>query len=144
MEGIESVDLSKITAQDYLKNGFFDHNGDLVEGLNGYYSLAIAYKLRDETSSPDAVKSVFDKLVQAASKYYTGPNDQSVNQPLDSATLNEVHKIQETSEVKASPTLLALFQSAESHLKTAGDLGAFVVHLERILAQLALVSAAPR
>jgi hypothetical protein len=124
-----------IQPSEYLANGFFDKNGQLIEGLNGYYSLAMAYRLRDEKADPDKLKEFLDRLQAIALK----PNHEVDDHPeteLDPGTLQEVKQLFHNSP---STTISTILEAAHPKTKNWKDLAALTIHLERILSEFVLI-----
>ena len=127
------------SANDYLKNGFHDQQGDVFEGINGLHSLAMAYRLREENADADQLKKLTDGLQEIALK-----QDQSIydnpNQQVDAASRNA---IQELAKKNSSPVIKELFDAAEPWIKNWSGYAAFVLHLDRILSQYVLIRNIP-
>ncbi|HSP06364.1 MAG TPA: hypothetical protein VLR94_04265 [Acidobacteriota bacterium] len=135
----DEVDIKSIHPKDYLKDGFFDSDGNLREGINGTCSLAMAYQCRDESLQPDAVKHVLDQLTALGEAYFKRGGNTATD-PLDAPTLSAIDKISRGREVSGSKALESLFGAAKPLLKNWQNFSGLVVHLERIMGQLALVT----
>ena len=136
------MNLSEMLATracDYLKNGFHDQLGETFEGINGLYSLGMAYRLREENADPDQLKRLVDDLQAIALK-----QDQSIydnpKQQIDPAVSNT---IQQLSKKNISLVIQELFEAADRWIKTWTGYAAFVLHLDRILSQYVLIRSIP-
>jgi hypothetical protein len=139
------MELSKMIetkAQQYLKKGFFDSNGKLYQGINGEYSLGMAYRCRNEGTSPvqilkvvSQLESVFDSMNDSFKK--------NPNQRLDQEALNLWDQVNQSPEVKASKALSELFETSRSCVTTWKTYAALTIHLRRIMSQLALLTSLP-
>ena len=136
---IEKNEMLSVKPQEYLSNGFLQPDGEVREGINGEYSLAMAYRLKEEGATPENVGQVIEKLYKIAG---SEAQDDS-NKKLSSTAGDAIKQLSKSSEVSKSNTLSELFQAAGSWLNDFKNLAAFIVHLERIQAQTALLSALP-
>jgi hypothetical protein len=137
---MELKEMLKTEPRNYLKQGFFAPDGQLRPGLNGEYSLAMAYRCREEGLSPDTLKAITDAIgaaVPASARVSEG------DPPVEPVVLNALAQVHRRNEVERSPALSGLLSSADPWIKTWRGLSALVVHLQRITAQLALLKAAP-
>lgn len=136
---MENAELLAIQPTDYLKNGFYDKDGEFLEGINGYYSLAMAYRLREEQADPDRLKSIVDQLEAIISK-----QDRSVDEnpklPLDPSTMKA---LEELAKKASSPTIAAILNAARPWVKDWRGLAALTLHLQRILSQFVLIRSLP-
>ena len=133
MQEIEG--FGDIRPEDYLSRGFVTPEGELQEGLNGYYSLAMAYRCRDEDVSPDAIHALLEEIGGLADRQpEASPDDE-----LDAGIRKDLERIGASDAVRASSALGELFASALPRIRRWRDLAAFSVHLERIMGQLALL-----
>ena len=132
-------EMLAIRAGDYLSNGFHDEQGETFEGINGLYSLAMAYRLREENADPDQLKKLVDDLQAIALK-----QDQSIydnpKQQMDPAVSNE---IQQLAKKNTSAVIREVFEAANRWIKTWSGYAAFVLHLDRILSQFVLIRSLP-
>ena len=136
---IENVDIKTASPKEYLKDGFFDADGNMREGINGISSLGVAYQLRDESVQPDALKNVVDQLTALGEEYFKRGGD-SAKDPLDASTLSAIDRIWRGRDIGSSPALGAVYEAAKPLLKDWHNFSALLVHLERIMGQLALIT----
>ncbi|MCS7312494.1 MAG: hypothetical protein NZ742_06240 [Acidobacteria bacterium] len=132
---MELKELLAIQPKDYLHEGFFASDGSLREGINGYYSLAMAYRCREEGLGPDRLKSLLDELAQIVASY--SPSDEP-ERPLRPEALSAFQRIRHEADGIQSPTLTVLFEAAGPWVQDWNGFAAFALHLQRIRAQLAL------
>ena len=130
-----NIDLSKVRAKDYLREGFLNPDGTLREGINGFGSLAMAYQFRYEGVHPDMLQEVIHKIMLLASN-----SSPDLQEPLDTEILSNLQKIIHSDEVESSATLSEIFAAAELWVHDWKSFGALILHLERILSQLALLT----
>lgn len=136
---IEKSEMLSVKPQEYLSNGFLQPDGEVREGINGEYSLAMAYRLKEEGTTPENVGQVIEKLYQVAgSEAADDPNKK-----LSATSADAIKQLSRSSEVSKSNTMTELFEAAGSWVNDFKNLAAFIVHLERIQAQTALLSALP-
>jgi hypothetical protein len=125
---------------EYLSNGFLQPDGEVREGINGEYSLAMAYRLKEEGITPENIGQVIEKLYQiAGSEAQDDPNKK-----LSSTALDAIKQLSKSSEISKSNAMNELFGAAGSWVNDWKNLAAFIVHLERIEAQTALLSELPK
>jgi len=137
---IEKSEMLSVKPQDYLSNGFLQPDGQVREGINGEFSLAMAYRSREEGITPENLRQLNDKLYEIAGS--EGQDDP--DKKLSSAALEAIPKLSKSTEVSKSNTLSELFEAARPWLKDWKTLAAFIVHIERIQAQLALILELPK
>jgi hypothetical protein len=136
------MDLSQMLATspaDYLKNGFHDEQGETFEGINGLYSLGMAYRLREENADPDQLKRLVDDLQAIVLKQDPGIYD-NPRQQIDPAVSNV---IQQLAKKNNSAVIRELFEAADPWITTWSGYAAFVLHLDRILSQYVLIRSIP-
>jgi|SRR5512145_2540574 hypothetical protein len=131
-----NVDLSKVRASDYLSEGFLNVDGTLREGINGYGSLAMAYQCRTEGMHPDTLQEIMQKILLLGTRKFTGVSQE----PLNSEVLSSLQQIIHSDEVASSATLSEVLRVAERWIHDWKSFGALILHLERILSQLALLT----
>lgn len=137
---IEKSEMLSVKPQEYLSNGFLQPDGQVREGINGEYSLAMAYRLKEEGITPENIGQVIEKLYQiAGSEAQDDPNKK-----LSSTALDAIKQLSKSSEVSKSNAMNELFEVAGSLVNDWKNLAAFIVHLERIEAQTALLSELPK
>ena len=119
---MELQDMLKVSPSDYLREGFLDTDGELRQGINGKHSLAVAYQTREEGVDLDRFQQVIQQI---------NPGKPDVLMLRD--------KIQSLN----SPALNKLLQASEPWFGDARQYAAFVLHLKRILNQLALLVLTP-
>ena len=137
---MEYVELSAIQPADYLKDGFFNEKGEIREGINGEYSLAMAYRLREENVDPDHLKKLVDELQEIALR----PDSAIDENPELSLDPEAVEQVETLAKKWDSPTLQAIFKAARPWLKDWKTLSAFALHLQRILSQYVLIRTLPQ
>jgi hypothetical protein len=137
----QEVDMNQLQPHVYLKNGFLDKKGDLQNGISGVYSLALAYHLRKEGTSVDAVKSVLDDFTKLAD---AGLNEKTQKSQLDKTTFESLGKIINSKKAEKSGAISALFDAALPLLKDWPNVGGLVIHLDRAMKQLSLITATSR
>ncbi|MCI0417557.1 hypothetical protein L0222_32725 [bacterium] len=119
---MELQELLGISPSSYLQEGFLAKDGTLRDGINGTYSLALAYQLREEGIDLDQFRNAVEQLKKEEAAL------QSLRNTITS--LN-------------SHSLQNLLQAAEPWLKDPAQNKAFISHLERILQQAALIIMLP-
>jgi hypothetical protein len=134
---MQTVDLNVLNAQEYLKNGFLTENGDLQDRFSGLYSLALAYKLRDEGTTVEQVKSVFNDFIELGDLNLT---DKNKDRQLEKSAFEMLGKIINSPKTKTSAALQNLFDAALPWLKDWQNVAGLIVHLERSMHQLALIT----
>src|SRR5262245_76258 len=140
---MELAEMLAIKPVDYLNNGFFDEDGEIREGINGYYSLAMAYRCREEKYSPDSLKEVNDEIDRLTEKQPASINDEP-DQAIDTEALKELDKIFKRKAALDSKTLTGIYAAARPTIKTWRDYAGLAMHLDRILSQLALLVNLPK
>jgi hypothetical protein len=136
---MNNTELLTVQPSEYLKNGFYD-NGEILEGLNGYYSLGMAYRLREEKADVDQLQNVTDQL-QSIIDRKDGSIDENPNLPLDSQSLQALDEVVKKSP---SPIISEIFVAARPWIKDWRTLAALVIHLHRIVGQYSLISTLPK
>lgn len=140
---MEKSEMLAIKPQDYLKNGFFGTDGEFHEGVNGYYSLGMAYRCRAEGVSPDALKGIMDAIDQIADQQDKTAEDDPA-QPIAKPALDSLDKIFKKKDISGSKALSELTGAARPLLKTWKDFAGLAIHMDRILSQLALLVNLPK
>ncbi|HSE41084.1 MAG TPA: hypothetical protein VLH08_10005 [Acidobacteriota bacterium] len=136
---LEQLELRKIRPSDYLKEGFFDHTGDWIEGLNSVCSLATAHHLHAEGTDPDQVKKIADQFMDLSVDVF-GDAEMIEYQLIDEWSREAILEIMESPEVRKSVVLTELFDTIRPHLNNWKNFAALVIHLQRISSQLSQVS----
>ncbi len=137
---IEKSEMLSVKPQEYLSHGFLEPNGEVREGINGEYSLAMAYRLKEEGTTPENLGQVTEKLYDIA-----GDEAQDdPNKKLSSKAVDAIKQVSQSAEVSKSNTMTELFEAARSWVTDWKNLAAFIVHLERIQAQTALLFELPK
>jgi hypothetical protein len=137
---IEKSEMLSVKPQEYLSSGFLQADGEVREGINGEYSLAMAYRLKEEGTTAENLAQVTEKLYDIA-----GDEAQDdPNKKLSSKAVDGIKRISQSAEVSKSNTMSELFAAAGSWVTDWKNLAAFIVHLERIQAQTALLSELPK
>lgn len=119
---MELQELLEISPASYLRQGFLTEEGTSLEGINGRYSLALAYQCRAEGVDLDEFKNAIEQLKKADP---------------------DLQNAQKTIASLKSYALQKLMQASEPWLKDPAQYKAFVAHLERILQQTALLIMMP-
>jgi len=136
---MDNTELAAIQPAEYLKNGFYDQQGEPLEGLNGYYSLATAYRLREEKADPDRVQDVVDQLDSMIAS-----QDKSIDQnPKLSLDADSLRALDEIAKKTSSSTLRDVFTAARPWVKDWRTFAALTVHLHRVLSQFSLIHSLP-
>ena len=138
----EVVDLASIGPESYLRDGFFDADGDLRERLNGLYSLAAAHRLwREGVAAKDLGVAVekLERLVERGSGA-----DETLSRALEGAEKVELQALLGDARLSSSATFRALASAAARIVDTWRDAAALAVHLRRMRDQLAYVTALGR
>jgi len=138
---VQEVDMNQLQPHDYLKNGFLNNNGDLQDGISGVYSLALAHHLRKEGTSVDAVKSVLDDFTKLADQ---GLREETQKSQLDATSFESLGKIINSPKAGKSAAISALFDAALPLLKDWPNVGGLVIHLDRAMKQLSLITVISR
>jgi hypothetical protein len=136
---MELTEMLAVSPGDYLSKGFFDDRGEFREGINGFSSLAMAYRCREEGLRPEKVQHVTSLLEKLAERNVAAV-DENPEKEMDRAATNELNAIRKDATVAGSATLKAIFDAALPWVKNWKNYAAFVLHLERVLAQLAIIS----
>jgi hypothetical protein len=135
---IERFRMEEVYPAEYLRNGFIGSDGELLEGLSSYYSLAMAYRLQSEGTSSARVQQLADELTNLLSTALA--NAEAIeDQPLHEDTATALRNIFQTSTFRESVCLSVLLDAAEPQIVSWRSLAGFIVHLERIASQLALL-----
>lgn len=135
---MELAEMLSVSPADYLSKGFFDDRGEFREGINGYSSLAMAYRCREEGLRPEQLQKVTSLLERLAEKNVALADD-NPELEIDRAAANELNAIRKDEVVVNSAALRDIFAAALPWVKNWKSYAAFALHLERILAQLAIV-----
>lgn len=125
---MELQEMLDVQPEDYLKKGFLTESEAEREELNGFFSLAMAYRLREEGKSLESVRKVLDEMILIA-----GLKGQK----------EAIQEIEKSSEVRNSPCLKNLIHAATPWILQHHQWNAFLNHFRRIIAQQALVSVIP-
>lgn len=135
---MEKDQLLAINPSDYLAGGFFDTKGEMRERINGMYSLAMAYRLQSEGVEAEQIKKVTDKLEQTFVKDVE-KIEADPSAALRTEAQTALQKAKSSPLVSKSATLSGVFDAAFPWLKDWKNLSAFVLHLERITEQMAIL-----
>jgi hypothetical protein len=136
---MENAELLAVQPAEYLKHGFYDKNGDLLEELNGYYSLCMAYRLREEHADIDHLQDIVVRLKEIASKRDSAVNE-NPHLPLDDANAATFKEVQGMTK---SPTISAIFDAADKWVTDWKSYASLTLHLQRIMSQYALIRNLP-
>jgi hypothetical protein len=136
---MELSEMLAIKPSEYLMNGFYDEEGEFRENLNGWYSLAMAYRCREEGLDPENVDKVVNRLERIVEKQV----DTALEHPEQSVDSKSIEQLKKLSNDQNSAALSELLKTAQSRISNWKDYSALVVHLERITAQLALLKGLP-
>jgi hypothetical protein len=140
---MESSEMLATKPTDYLNKGFFNADGKFYEGINGEFSLHMAYRCRDEGTSPDQILKVVSQL-ESILKSLDRSIDENPNQPLDAKALSVQEQVIQSPEVTRSVALKELFEAAKPWITNWKTYAALNVHLRRIMGQLALLTYLPQ
>ena len=123
---------------EYLREGLENRNGRLRTELSGRYSLATAYQLRDEGFTPGKLLA-YRELVAAAARPYTGSLAQPERVPISSDAKEAMANIagELTDDCGRFSEIIV---SALPHLTDWRSFGLLLDHIERIAAQLGVIS----
>jgi hypothetical protein len=135
---MELSEMLAIKPSQYLMNGFYNDNGEYRDDLNGWYSLAMAYRCREEGLNPENVDRVVNDLEGIAEKHVDAAVE-NPEQAVDSESLKQVKNLR--NDVSGSAALSELLDAAR--ISNWKDYSALVNHLNRITAQLALLTSLP-
>ncbi len=138
---MENVDLSATRPADYLREGLLSADGQIREGINGQYSLGMAHRLKQAGVHPDTVKALLDSLKSAAEKLI---RKDAENAPLPDNAQQSVQAAWSATGPTGTGVLGELRTAVLPWVKDTRSLAATLLHLERILRQLALLNAAPK
>jgi hypothetical protein len=136
---MNNTELLAIQPAEYLKNGFYDNKGEIMEGLNGYNSTAMAYRLREEKADPDQLQNIVDQLDSILDRQDSSV-DENPGLSLDSNTLKALDDL---SKKPLPPTITEVFNAARPWVKDWRTFAALLIHLHRILAQFVLICSLP-
>ncbi|MCI0618406.1 hypothetical protein L0244_35965 [bacterium] len=137
---MELSEMLAIKPSDYLTNGFYDDKGEFRENLNGWYSLAMAYRCREEGLDPENVDGIVNRLEGIAEKHV----DTAVEHPEQAVDSKSIEQLKKLGNDQNSTALNELLDAAQSRISNWKDYSALVVHMERITAQLALLNNLPQ
>jgi hypothetical protein len=140
---MELSEMLAIKPADYLMNGFYDDRGEYRKDLNGLYSLAMAYRCREEGLEAEKLDIIINILAEIAQDRIESA-DENPEQAVDTDSLKKLKKLRNDQEVSSSAVLSELFDAATLRISNWKDYAALVVHLERITAQLALLKSLPQ
>ncbi|WNG50865.1 hypothetical protein F0U60_47130 [Archangium minus] len=106
------------------------------EGINGYFSLGMAYRLRAEGVTPDVLKAIVDRIEKIGSAHM--PNAPQPGQKISEKAQKEVASLWTGKESGA----LAELRDGLAPWFTVDwmNFAACALHFERIMKQLALVT----
>ncbi|MBN8229704.1 hypothetical protein JYK02_19520 [Corallococcus macrosporus] len=136
----ENVDLSATRPAEYLREGLLSPEGKPREGLNGLHSLGMAHRLKLEGTKPEAVAALLASLVKASGRFI--PKEPR-NADLPESARQEVAAAWSTTGPTGTGVLGELRAAILPWVKDTANLGAMLLHVERIHRQLLLVSVTP-
>jgi len=129
-------EFNAIKPADYLKLGPLDESGGLREGLSGYLSLGMAYRLKHEGVKPEVMKSLIDRLQKIGEANM--PKNPDSSTVASAKVLAEIKALWTGNETGAMGELRdGVGPWLQANWWT---FAAAALHLERIMKQLALVS----
>jgi hypothetical protein len=131
--------LNYTCPSEYLRDGFIGPDGELFEGLSSYYSLAMAFRLRNEGTTRSTVILLAEKLTDLISQALA-ESEKLEHHPLDKITASKVAKIFDSEIFQQSATLSDLIDAARPQIINWRNLAGFIVHVERISSQLSLIA----
>ena len=126
-----------VSAYEYLAHGFFDAALKVHPHINGQYSMAMARRCHSEGLSPEKMSVVVDSLLLMLEDQMDDAPKTADKRATDS--LDKIKRLAMGKDIQNSPVLSELFASGINVIKQQRDLQAFVQHLQRIVAQLALL-----
>jgi hypothetical protein len=133
---MQPSEYSAIRPLDYLKDGPLTPDGTLREGLNGYLSLGMAYRLRAEGVKPDTLRALVDQIGKIGSAHM--PKSPVSGEPISEKAQAEVASLWTGKETGARGELRDALEPWLT--RDWKHFSACALHLERIMKQLALVS----
>jgi hypothetical protein len=136
---MDEMDLSQVSAKEFLRDGLTGSDGRPREGLNGVFSLGMAHRLKQEDFDPDVLKDLARYVRRVAEDSLDLGDAEALGRPLREDVLFALAALAEMDDVAASPALGELIEAALPQLRTGRELQAFAGHLDRVLAQLALI-----
>ena len=133
---IDKDEMLAVQPQEYLSEGFLNPDGQVKEGINGEYSLAMAYRLKEEGGTADELMKLTERLYDLAGDEGELEPDSKLSQKAIAA----FQALPRSPEVSKSKALSELFEASNSFITDWKNLAAFIVHIERIQAQVSLVT----
>lgn len=137
---MELAEMLAIKPKEYLKDGFFDDDGELRDDINGLFSLAMAYRCREEGLDPEVLHGIVTRLEGMADKN-ADTADENPEEALDSATQSELQRIRQEPAVDASVPLSEILDASQPWVVNWKNYAALFLHLQKVLSQLALTRA---
>jgi hypothetical protein len=120
---------------EYLKLGFIDENGRLREGINGKYSLMMAYRLADYGVTGKEVLAFRKKLEND----FDPGSPEALKSALPADTVLRMRNALRPLGVKAAP-LAELIEAASTQMSDWCAFALLAHHVERIGKQLCIVA----
>ncbi len=139
---MELIEILSTKPREYLNKGFFNADGKFYEGINGEYSLRMAYRCQDEGATPDQILEVVNQLESILTSLDKSI-DKNPDHQLDAKALSVLEQVVQSPEVKRSAALTELFETAKPSITNWKEYAAMIVHLRRIMRQLAHLTYLP-
>ena len=125
---------------EYLKDGFLDESGNLRSGINGEFSLGIAYQLRADGVTSDDVQEYRDRIEEALETHVPAGEELAVEEPVDRGARTAIQEV--ARELRGRCELVGeILEAGESVLTNWKSLACLMEHIERIHAQVAIIQA---
>ena len=125
-----------IRPEDYLQDGMFDASGNLLPGINGEHSLAMAIRLTEDGVSPADFQGYKKEIAESLEAHFSGDPRGEFSQ-----AARDAFAVCAVSFANRCAALEELIDAAEPHVTDWTRFAFFLDHLERMTSQLALVSA---
>ena len=125
-----------IHPEEYLQDGMFDAAGNLLPGINGEYSLAMAIRLAEDGFGPSDLQAYKKEIAESMETHFTGDPHGDLSQ-----AARDAFAVCAVSFATRCPALEELIDAAEPHVTDWTRFAFFLDHVERMTSQLALVAA---
>ena len=137
---MELHELLALRPQDYLHDGFYAPDGRIRAGINGQFSLAMAYQLRQDGVHPKVLRELLeslDEIPRAMGRISPG-------RELGAGVQEKLNTLWRSGLATRSPALASLLAAARPLMTDWKNFAALTEHLKRIASQLALLMTLPR
>ena len=131
------TDYRSCRPAEYLKLGFTDEHGNMREGINGEFSLMMAYRLADSGVTSEEVLQLRKKLEEDFEDEI-----RAAKSPASAPPANTAWRLRESIRplgAKAAP-LAELIEAASAQMPDWSSFALFVHHLGRIGKQLQIIT----